>query len=84
MTGVQTCALPISKDGFESLVAAREWVLGFVHWYNEEHRHSGIQFVTPVSRHAGNDVEILQHRAEILQAAKAKNPGHWSGDIRNC
>jgi hypothetical protein len=72
------------KDGFESLVAAREWVLGFIHWYNEEHRHSGIQFVTPVSRHAGNDVEILQRRAEILQAAKARNPGRWSGDIRNC
>jgi len=72
------------KDGFESLVAAREWVLGFIHWYNEEHRHSRIQFVTPVSRHAGNDVEILQRRAEILQAAKARNPGRWSGDIRNC
>ena len=26
---------------------ARTWVAGFVHWYNEEHRHSGIRFVTP-------------------------------------
>jgi transposase InsO family protein len=38
---------------FESLDAAREWVYGFVHWYNEEHRHSGIQFVTPAQRHSG-------------------------------
>ena len=32
---------------------ARTWVAGFVHWYNEEHRHSGIRFVTPGQRHRG-------------------------------
>ncbi|WP_155837338.1 integrase core domain-containing protein [Aneurinibacillus terranovensis] len=26
---------------------AREWVLQFVHWYNSEHRHSGLNFLTP-------------------------------------
>lgn len=35
---------------FVSLTAAREWVAGFVQWYNHEHRHSGIQFVTPEPR----------------------------------
>jgi transposase InsO family protein len=38
---------------FESLTAARDWVHGFVHWYNEEHRHSGIQFVAPGPGAAG-------------------------------
>lgn len=32
---------------FESLATAKEWVQSFVCWYNEEHHHSGIQFVTP-------------------------------------
>jgi hypothetical protein len=32
---------------FESLAAAREWVHRFMQWYNEEHRHSGIRYVTP-------------------------------------
>jgi putative transposase len=38
---------------FENLEKAREWVAGFVGWYNEEHRHSGIRFVTPGERHPG-------------------------------
>jgi transposase InsO family protein len=33
--------------GFESLQAARQWVLRFVHWYNHEHRHSALRFLTP-------------------------------------
>ena len=36
---------------FESLLAARQWVATFVHWYNEEHRHSAIRYVTPSQRH---------------------------------
>ena len=35
------------SDGFASLEAAREWVRDFMAWYNEEHRHSRIRFVTP-------------------------------------
>ena len=37
------------SDGFASLDAAREWVRDFMTWYNEEHRHSRIRFVTPTS-----------------------------------
>lgn len=32
---------------FESLAHARLWVRSFVGWYNHEHLHSGIGFVTP-------------------------------------
>src|SRR5271166_4108398 len=31
--------------------AARRWVERFVGWYNGEHRHSAIRFVTPDERH---------------------------------
>jgi transposase InsO family protein len=33
--------------GFKDLHAAREWARQFVHWYNHEHKHSGIRYVSP-------------------------------------
>ena len=68
---------------FKDLSAAREWVSTFMHWYNQEHRHSGIQFVTPAERHAGLDTALLGQRAAIYKAAKAKHPERWSGPTRN-
>lgn len=68
---------------FASLSAARQWVDGFVDWYNTEHRHSAIGFVTPAQRHAGLDTELLRKRAEVYEAAKARRPERWSGATRN-
>ena len=50
------------SEGFKSLDEARKWVKEFVYWYNNEHRHSRIKFVTPCQRHDGLDVEILAKR----------------------
>ncbi len=41
--------------GFADLDQARTWANGFVHWYNFDHRHSGISYVSPAQRHAGDD-----------------------------
>ena len=68
---------------FESTEKAREWVAGFVHWYNEEHLHSGIRFVTPGSRHRCEDQVILEHRKVVYEAAKAAHPERWSQSTRN-
>jgi len=68
---------------FESIEAAREWVKGFVIWYNTEQLHSGINFVTPESKHAGDDVKILSQREKVYAEAKNKNPARWSGSTRN-
>lgn len=70
-------------DGFASVDAARQWVHGFVEWYNHEHRHSGIRFVTPAQRHAGDDAKVLAKRHAINQAAREANPARWSGKTRN-
>jgi transposase InsO family protein len=35
---------------FADLASAREWVTMFVRWFNREHRHSGIGYVTPAQR----------------------------------
>lgn len=68
---------------FEDLLAAEAWMQEFVNWYNHEHRHSGIRFVTPGSRHYGEDKLILEQRKEAYEVAKQKNPSRWaSGKIR--
>ncbi len=68
---------------FESITASRKWVHNFVQWYNGEHRHSAISYVTPSQRHAGKDREILRQRKEVYTEAKQNNPQRWSGNIRN-
>jgi len=69
--------------GFADLAAARQWAHGFVGWYNHEHRHSGIRYVTPAERHDGRDGEILRRRHALYLQARARNPRRWSGDTRN-
>jgi len=69
--------------GFKTLAEAREWVQRFVRWYNFEHLHSGINFITPHQRHYGLDKKIIENRIRVYQIAKAKNPSRWSGDIRD-
>jgi putative transposase len=64
-------------DRFESLAEARNWMVMFMNWYNNN-QHSGIKFVTPNERHQGLDVEILKNRKEVYEQAKMKNPGRWS------
>ena len=71
------------EKAFEDLQAARKWVQGFVDWYNTQHLHSAINFVTPEQRHTGRDVAILSKRREVYLQAKLDNPKRWSGDIRN-
>lgn len=71
------------REAFESLLAARQWVGVFVQWYNEEHRHSAINFVTPAERHAGLDTALLMKRAIVYEAAKNRYPERWSGATRN-
>lgn len=68
---------------FESLDAAIAWVETFVIWYNNEHLHSGISFVTPTSRHEGHDVAILENRKSVYEKARMENPSRWSKEIRN-
>jgi len=68
---------------FESLLAARQWVQTFANWYNHEHRHSAIRFVTPHERHAGLDDALLCKRIAVYEAAKARHPQRWSGPTRN-
>ncbi len=70
-------------NGFECLQASQRWVQHFVRWYNTEHRHSAIRFVTPDERHRGEDHAVLAKRHALTLAARAAHPERWSGKTRN-
>ncbi len=68
---------------FESIEAARQWAASFVGWYNDEHLHSGIRFVTPADRHCGRERQILGNRKRVYETARAQNPSRWSREARD-
>ena len=70
-------------NGFADLDQARAWGASFAHWYNVDHRHSGIRYVSPAQRHAGDDVTILAARHAVYATARERNPARWSGHTRN-
>ena len=69
--------------GFATLDDARAWATHFVRWYNFDHRHSGIRYVSPAQRHAGEDHAILAARHALYTQARELNPARWSGATRN-
>lgn len=69
--------------GFATLEAARQWGAAFVHWYNVEHKHSGIRYVSPQQRHTGQDHAILAARHALYTEAKNRNPARWARHTRD-
>ncbi len=67
---------------FNSLEEANTWVDKFVEWYNNEHRHSKINFVTPNQRHSNEHIEILKKRTDTYNKAKERKPERWSKNTR--
>lgn len=70
------------QEGFEDIEKAREWVLQFVDWYNNKHYHSGLNFVTPSSRHCGQAEKIMTNRKKVYMAAKMLHPLRFKRGIR--
>ena len=70
------------KGPFESLEAALLWVEGFVGWYNTEHRHSALCFVTPEQRHSGQDHGLFAARRALYEQARELSPLRWKGKLR--
>jgi transposase InsO family protein len=70
-------------EKFAHIVASRQWSEKFVSWYNNEHLHSALKFVTPHQRHSGADVAIRMNRHAVYTAAKVQHPERWSKATRN-
>lgn len=65
---------PDFPDRFDDYDHARSHCDEFFGWYNDEHRHSGIAYLTPSTVHYGRAPEILARRQATLDAAFAVNP----------
>jgi len=59
---------------FESVSVAKEFLEEWFEWYNKEHRHSGIQKLTPKNVHYGEAEEILEKRRQVMERAYEKHP----------
>jgi putative transposase len=68
---------PEFPERFEGLDHARAHLRAFFAWYNEEHRHSGIGFMTPAEVHFGHGAALHAQRAQVLKAAYAANPARF-------
>jgi transposase InsO family protein len=71
------------SSGFAAVEDARQWASDFVTWYNHDHLHSGIRYVSPAQRHAGEDRDILARRHTVYLEARQANPQRWSRHTRN-
>jgi transposase InsO family protein len=71
------------REAFASVDDARAWVACFAAWYNGQHRHSAIRFVTPDERHFGAEAAVLAHRHDVYLHARRRAPERWSRHTRD-
>ena len=67
-----------TNNQFKTVIDARNRCEAFTQWYNHEHLHSALKFITPLQRHTGQDILIRSKRHQIYQKARALNPARWS------
>jgi len=80
----RTCKYRPQYPGvFSDLDAARTWALNFVRWYNHEHKHRNLKFVSPAERHCQADRAIFAARSRVYEQARARRPERWSRGTRN-
>ena len=65
---------PDYPDRFGSIDQARTWTQTFFHWYNSDHRHTGLGLMTPAAIHFGQAQKLIQHRHQTLQRAYQRHP----------
>lgn len=68
---------------FGCVEEAQRWMHKFVQWYNQDHKHSGLKFVTPTQRHSGQASAILAQREQVYREARSRNPQRWTQQTRN-
>ena len=65
---------PQFPERFGSIEDGRAFGQVFFRWYNEEHRHSGLGFLTPAVVHFDQAVRVRDRRRQVLNAAYAAHP----------
>ena len=59
---------------FTDIDNAEIFLQKFFAWYNNEHYHSGISWLTPATVHCGNASNVLENRHKTLLIAFFENP----------
>lgn len=62
---------------FKDIESARLWMADFVSWYNTQHLHSSIGYVTPHQMRTGESYDIFWKRNNVMAKAKVENPERW-------
>jgi putative transposase len=65
---------PDFPDRFGCIQDSRAFCQRFFAWYNEEHRHSGIELLTPSTVHYGQAGAVIERRQVVLDAAYQAHP----------
>ncbi len=68
---------PEFPERFGCLQDTRGFCGEFFHWYNHEHHHSGLGYLTPFAVHFGQAHEQREQRALVLRRAYERNPGRF-------
>jgi len=65
---------PGYPDRFGSIEDARAYCRSFFVWYNDQHRHTGLNLHTPADVHHGRAAAVTEARQRTLTGAYAANP----------
>ena len=72
---------PDFPERFGSFEDAHGHSTRFFGWYNTEHRHSGLGYLTPADVHFGRAAAVLTKRQDVLQAAYAAHPTRFARGV---
>jgi len=70
---------PDFPERFGSIQDAQAHCQRFFHWYNQQHKHSGIAMLTPQTVHYGNANNVLNQRQQTLSLAFDRHPSRFKG-----
>jgi len=72
---------PDFPERFGCIEDSRSFGQDFFRWYNTEHYHSGIGYLTPEDVHYGRAEQIIKERERVLEAAFEKHPNRFKGKV---
>jgi putative transposase len=72
---------PDFPDRFGSIEHSRNHCGDFFPWYNTEHHHSGLGYLTPYEMHYGLADAVITQRATVLAEAYARHPERFPHGI---
>jgi len=72
---------PAFPERFGSIEDARAFCMTFFNWYNTEHHHSALAWLSPEDVHYGRGLKILADRQAVLDASYQQHPERF---VRGC